>query len=169
MPLSTLRALRGLNSPAALQASRSRNGRGEVGGGGGGAALLRHLLFGAGLEMVEAVAMADDRDAAIQEEVRRWNSTGCIVTACLRFIGGSVSELRIQQTCGNMHDPATRSILPLLHHPSVPSLCIPCVHHPSVPSLCIPCVHHPSVPSLCIPCVCLPRSKGWWTPLKRRG
>ena len=57
-----------MNSPAALQASRTVGG-GE--GGGGGAALLRHLLFGAGLEMVEAVAMADDRDAAIQDEVRK--------------------------------------------------------------------------------------------------
>ena len=63
-----LRALRGMNSPAALKSSGSR-GRGSDGGGGGGAALLRHLLFGAGLEMVEAVAMADDRDAAIQDEV----------------------------------------------------------------------------------------------------
>ena len=40
-------------------------------GSSGGAALLRHMLFGAGLEMVEAIAMADEPDVAIQGEVGR--------------------------------------------------------------------------------------------------
>lgn len=42
---------------------------GQAAGAGGGAALLKHLLFGDGMEMLEAVAMADDTDAAIQNHV----------------------------------------------------------------------------------------------------
>ena len=65
-PLPPSSAIRGMTTPVALAAAGFSP---AAPGSSGGAALLRHMLFGAGLEMVEAIAMADEPDAAIQGEV----------------------------------------------------------------------------------------------------
>ena len=57
-----------MTSPAALAAAGVTPDHPLV-PSGEGAALLRHLLFGAGLEMVEAIAMADETETAIQDHV----------------------------------------------------------------------------------------------------